>query len=101
MGTAIPTSPVSRIRAIREACGFSLDEVAEMAGLPRARLSKIEHGTIEPTNADLFRVAVVLATAARVMVGDGPPEHHGKSSLLVQHDMFGSNGGRRRIPPAP
>ena len=50
----------ANVRAIREARGLSQQQMATVAGIPRATWSHLESGTANPTLAVLVRVAAAL-----------------------------------------
>jgi transcriptional regulator with XRE-family HTH domain len=56
----------ARIRALRQAKGFTQEDIAFPAGIDRAGLTKLENGMKVPSVLQLIRIAVVL----EVEVGD-------------------------------
>lgn len=50
----------SRLRALREARGLSLAQLAELAGLDKGQLSRVERGIQAPTTRVLARISTVL-----------------------------------------
>ena len=50
----------ANVRAIRETRGLSQQQIAKLAGIPRATWSHLESGTANPTLAVLTRVAAAL-----------------------------------------
>ncbi|RAY11723.1 transcriptional regulator [Actinomadura craniellae] len=66
-----------RVRALREARGLSLSELARRAGVGKATLSGLENGTRNPTLETLWAVTAQLGvpmTAILVEAGPGAPE---------------------------
>jgi XRE family transcriptional regulator, regulator of sulfur utilization len=68
MSTVAPTSPVTdpsnavgrRIRALREAMGFSLRDLAQRSGVSAPMLSQVERGETSPTLASAAKIAAGL-----------------------------------------
>lgn len=61
MSEARPTDHLAaNVRAIREARGLSQQQIAKLAGIPRATWSHLESGAANPTLAVLTRVADAL-----------------------------------------
>src|ERR1700734_4166089 len=65
-----------RLRELRRARRWSLDEVAALSGVSRASLSRIENGEVSPTAAVLGRLAGAHGTTVSRLLadieGDGP-----------------------------
>jgi transcriptional regulator with XRE-family HTH domain len=65
-----------RLRALRRARGWSLDELSTLSGVSRASLSRIENGEVSPTASVLGRLAGAHhTTVSRLLVdieGDAP-----------------------------
>ncbi|GAA2364416.1 XRE family transcriptional regulator [Dactylosporangium salmoneum] len=64
-----------RLRALREARGVSLSALARAAGIGKATLSGLEHGTRNPTLETLYAVAGALGVPLTALVlapGDPP-----------------------------
>lgn len=62
-GTAITAEPLNlgaRVRALRKAQDWTLEQAANQAGLARSTLSKIENGQMSPTYEALKKLAVGL-----------------------------------------
>jgi len=66
----------ARLRRLREARGLSLSALARAAGIGKATLSGLEHGTRNPTLETLYAVTAVLEVPmATVLLDPGaPPE---------------------------
>ena len=60
-GTAEPLDLGQRVRDLRKAKGWTLDQAAGQAGLARSTLSKIENGQMSPTFEALKKLAEGLA----------------------------------------
>lgn len=50
----------SRLRALREAHGLTLGQLAELAGLDKGQLSRVERGIEAPTPRVLARISAAL-----------------------------------------
>jgi transcriptional regulator with XRE-family HTH domain len=64
---ARPDSPESliprRVREERQRCGWTLEQLAERAGVSRAMISKIERGESSPTAALLSRLGAAMGVS--------------------------------------
>ena len=63
VATAPPTDPAtvgSRVRALREAMGFSLRDLADRSGVSAPMLSQVERGETSPTLSVASRIAAGL-----------------------------------------
>jgi transcriptional regulator with XRE-family HTH domain len=60
-----------RLRALRRARRWSLDELSALSGVSRASLSRIENGDVSPTASVLGRLAAA-AVFRRACGGDAP-----------------------------
>ncbi len=58
--TAEPLNLGARVRDLRKARGWTLEQAAQQAGLARSTLSKIENGQMSPTYEALKKLAVGL-----------------------------------------
>lgn len=59
-GSAVPLDLGERVRALRKARDWTLEQAANQAGLARSTLSKIENGQMSPTYDALKKLAVGL-----------------------------------------
>jgi transcriptional regulator with XRE-family HTH domain len=59
-GTAQPVDLGARVRELRKAQDWTLEQAAKQAGLARSTLSKIENGQMSPTYEALKKLAVGL-----------------------------------------
>ncbi len=77
MDSAIDSSLAERVRRVRLARGWTLDELADASGVSRAMISKIERAEASPTAAVLARLAgglgVTLASLFTEATRDGSP----------------------------
>ena len=89
-----PPEPLNlghRVRELRKAKGWTLDQAATQAGLARSTLSKIENGQMSPTYdavrklAEGLKISVpqLFTPAARAQVFDGWVRHEGEEFLYV------------------
>ncbi len=60
VGTVEPLDLGERVRGLRKAQGWTLEQAARQAGLARSTLSKIENGQMSPTYDALKKLAVGL-----------------------------------------
>jgi len=66
--TTLATSAGRTIRRFRQACGLSLPELGELAGIPGWRIGQIERREGPPASeSELFSLAVALSVFARVL----------------------------------
>jgi transcriptional regulator with XRE-family HTH domain len=73
---ALLVSVGERLRAARERVGLTLDQTAELSGLSKAHLSRLESAERQPSIAALLTLAGVLGTPVSVLLGedqDGSP----------------------------
>lgn len=92
----------ANIRAIREARGLSQQQIAKLAGVPRATWSHLESGSANPTLAVLTRVADALQLRLDELLASprAPVRHLRASELPVRHR--GAVSVRKLLPePLP
>lgn len=58
----------TRIRDLRDHALLTQETFAEMTGISRRRLQRIEHGTSDPRYSDLVRIAAALETTLPELV---------------------------------
>jgi transcriptional regulator with XRE-family HTH domain len=92
-----------RLRALRRARSWSLDELSALSGVSRASLSRIENGEVSPTAAVLGRLAGAHRTTVSRLLAD----IEGEAPALVRRSeqrewVDPATGFRRRLvsPPA-
>jgi transcriptional regulator with XRE-family HTH domain len=83
-----------RVRALRKAKGWTLEQLASLSGVSRSMLSQIERGAANPTLAVAFRIAQAFGASLAELV-DAPT---GRTSIevvraddaaaLFRHDKF-------------
>lgn len=61
----------ANVRRLRDGRGFSQEQVARLAGIPRATWASLESGAANPTLAVLTRVAAALQVSIEELIG--PP----------------------------
>jgi transcriptional regulator with XRE-family HTH domain len=94
----------ARLRALRQARGWSLDRLAELAGVSRPTLSRLETGEVSGTASVLNRLCaahgLTLSRLMGMVEGEFPP-HVPAASQDVWVDP--SAGYTRRVvsPPSP
>jgi transcriptional regulator with XRE-family HTH domain len=59
-----------RLRAIREARGFTLDQLSAATGVSKAHLSRLESGERQPSVAVLVELAAALGTRVSTLFGE-------------------------------
>jgi transcriptional regulator with XRE-family HTH domain len=69
----IDVTIASRIKALRTAHGFTLDELAARSGVSRAMISRIERAQASPTAALLARLSEALGLSLSGFFSDGAP----------------------------
>ena len=71
----------ARVKALREASGLSLRDLAERSGVSAPMLSQVERGETSPTLTVAARIAsgldLRLSQLLRLDEGDGPCDHGG------------------------
>ena len=92
-----------RLRALRRARSWSLDELSALSGVSRASLSRIENGEVSPTASVLGRLAGAHRTTVSRLLAD----IEGDAPALVKRSeqrewVDPATGFRRRLvsPPA-
>jgi XRE family transcriptional regulator, regulator of sulfur utilization len=64
----------TRLRAQRQARGFSLEMLAAGSGVSRSMISDVERGTKSPTVLILARLATALGVTVSRLLGDLPTQ---------------------------
>lgn len=59
----------ARLKEIREAKGWTQDDLADAAGMNRVTIAKYESGRIEPKSASLSKLAAALEVTTDVLLG--------------------------------
>ena len=68
MDTALDSRLAARLAALRAERGWSLDQLSQRAGIPRATLSRLERGETSPTAALLGRLCTAYGrTMSRLL----------------------------------
>lgn len=63
LNAAEQTAPLGvRLKEFRKGRGLSLEQLAEMSGVSRSAISKIERGEVTPTTSNLAKLAEALGT---------------------------------------
>lgn len=111
-GRAEPLDLGARVRDLRKARGWTLEQAARQAGLARSTLCKIENGQMSPTYAALKKLALGLEISVpqlftapsreqingRMSVtksGEGVP----KATATYEHELLAEAlGGKRMMP---
>lgn len=96
-GEALPAN----LRRLRREAGLTLDRLAELSGVSRAMISKIERGASVPTATVLGKLAGSLRTSLSRLLGDVRPREpllHPKRNQAVYRDP-GSGFQRQSLSP--
>lgn len=70
----------ARIRAFRQARNLTQAQLAEMANLDQAQLSRIENGLVEGSPSQLKTIAQLLGVTVSDLFGDRPTDSSSGSS---------------------
>ena len=94
-----------RVRELRDACGFSLDALAERSGVSRSNISLIERGQSSPTAAVLDKLAGGLGVtlASLFDAGKAPAAEPSPVARVAEQPVWtdpASGYVRRNISPA-
>ena len=114
-GSDEPAEPLNlgtRVRELRKARGWTLEQAARQAGLARSTLSKIENGQMSPTYDALKKLAVGLEISVpqlftppsrdqisgRMSVTrSGEGTHH--ATATYEHELLGEALSKKRMMP--
>ncbi|HLN41305.1 MAG TPA: XRE family transcriptional regulator [Acidimicrobiales bacterium] len=92
---ALLASVGERLRAARERVGLTLDQTAELAGLSKAHLSRLESAERQPSIAALLTLSEALGTPVSSLLGEnqdasplaisteGAPRHESKGLSIA------------------
>ncbi|WP_297767886.1 XRE family transcriptional regulator [uncultured Roseovarius sp.] len=114
-GAPAATEPLdlgARVRDLRKARGWTLEQAARQAGLARSTLSKIENGQMSPTYEALKKLAQGLEISvpqlftpplrgqingrmALTKAGEGTP----KATATYEHDLLAETLSQKRMMP--
>jgi len=110
--TAEPLNLGARVRELRKARGWTLEQAAVQAGLARSTLSKIENGQMSPTYDALKKLADGLAisipqlftppsggqvTGRMVVTASG--EGQAQATATYEHELLGAGLTKKRMLP--
>jgi transcriptional regulator with XRE-family HTH domain len=86
MDQALPTRLASNVVHLREARGLTQDQMAKLAGVPRATWAHLESGTANPTLSVLHRAASALQVTLEELVSAprSAAKHYPKDKLVVR-----------------
>jgi transcriptional regulator with XRE-family HTH domain len=114
MGTAAESSPnddqeierriARRLGSLRAERGWSLEELAERAGISRATLSRIERGELSPTAAMLGKLCALYGWTLSRLMAEVETRAPSLVPLAAQAEWKDPDSGytRRMVsPPAP
>lgn len=109
---AQPLNLAERVRELRKAQGWTLEQAAREAGLARSTLSKIENGQMSPTYEALKKLAVGLKISIPQLFT--PPQKErvsgrmavtkagqgtGHATTTYEHEMLGEALSNKRMLP--
>jgi transcriptional regulator with XRE-family HTH domain len=114
-GSEVPVEPLNlgeRVRSLRRARGWTLEQAAVQAGLARSTLSKIENGQMSPTYEALKKLAEGLAISvpqlftapsraqvsgrmAVTRVGEG----QGHATTTYEHELLAGSLSKKQMLP--
>ncbi len=110
--TAPPVDLGARVRELRKARGWTLEQAAKQAGLARSTLSKIENGQMSPTYDALKKLAVGLEISVPQLFT--PPaaekingrmavtksgEGAAKATTTYEHELLGETLLKKQMMP--
>jgi transcriptional regulator with XRE-family HTH domain len=101
------------IRLLRSARGMTQQQMAKLAGIPRATWANLESGTANPTLSVLHGVALALSVSIEELLAKprAAAEHHARATLsvrrrggvtirrLLPHPLPGVELDRMELPP--
>ncbi|MFC2967443.1 helix-turn-helix domain-containing protein [Acidimangrovimonas pyrenivorans] len=114
-GASEPVEPLNlgeRVRALRKARGWTLEQAAQQAGLARSTLSKIENGQMSPTYEALKKLAEGLAisvpqlftpaaqaqvTGRMTVTKSGAGQAH--ATVTYEHELLAGGLTRKQMLP--
>lgn len=82
--TGIQESLARRLSDLRKSRDWSLEDLAELSGISRATLSRVERGDTSPTAVALGQLARAFGLSMAELFGFGPEPH---DTVLVQVDQ--------------
>lgn len=90
-----------RLRALRHARNWSLDELSALSGVSRASLSRIENGEVSPTASVLGRIAGAYRTTVSRLLADIEGEAPALVRRAEQLEWVDPETGFRRRSVSP
>lgn len=85
----------ARLRALRQAQGWSLDRAAQATGVSKAMLGQIERGESSPTVATLWKIATGFHVSFSSLLEDAPADGGVLLRSAAGGDWPGEEGGVR------
>ena len=87
----------SRIRAVRQDLGISLEDLGELSEVNWTSIGKIERGVSSPTVETLVRIAGALEIdPASLVSGVKPTDYNRKANQLTARDLIRARNAERR-----
>lgn len=83
MDPSIPAHLARNLKQLRDARGFTQQQMAKLSGLPRATWANLESGAGNPTLAVLHRAAMALQVSIEELISTphGAVRFHGRATL--------------------
>lgn len=84
----LSASLAENLRRLREARGFTQQQLSDACGVPRPTLAHLESGSANPTLSVMARVAATLGVAMEELVADKEAvlEHHPAGALVEREE---------------
>lgn len=77
----------ARLRALRQACGMTQEQVAELAEVHPTYLPRIESGSVVPSVDVLVRMAEALGTPAGFVLGAVDEQPHAEELTALRQEI--------------
>ena len=86
MDPDLPSRLAANVASLREARGMTQDQIAKLAGVPRATWAHLESGTANPTLSVLHRAGRALQVSLEELIRAprSPVKHYPKGSLTTK-----------------
>ena len=91
----------TRLKALRSAQGWSLDELAERCGISRASLSRLEHGDVSPTASVLGKLCAAYGLTVSRLMMSAESEFARHVPFALQETWQDPETGLRRTSVSP
>jgi transcriptional regulator with XRE-family HTH domain len=78
-----------RVKALRKAQQLEQEDLAELAGISQATISRMEVGRSDPKIGDVYKVAIALGTTLADLVTEAGPDADLEALLAVDPELRG------------